>query len=395
MSWRALAGAWLLAAAVVPTALAADHRAPVFTPQERARILAHGPWPPATGRDPGNAHSGRREAIALGQHLFFDPRLSPDGRMSCASCHLPAKAFTDGRARSHGREPLDRNAPSLWNAVHERWWGWDGAADSLWSQAIRPLTDPRELASHPGHLRQLLSGDPELACRWRRAFAAPPPADDEALLVLTAKALGAFVGSLVSGRTTFDRFRDALSRGDTRAQARYPADAQRGLQLFVGRGRCHLCHAGPGFSNGEFADIGAGFFVRPGDVDTGRHGGIRALLSSRYNLLSEHANLRGDDALKTRHIALQHRNFGEFKVPSLRNVSLTAPYLHDGQIATLDGVVRHYAEINLERLHADGERILEPLHLSAGEHADLLAFLNSLADPQALAWQPARWPACR
>ena len=393
MSGRLRAGRLLVMAALAVAPMAGG--AVDFGPQERQRVLAHGPWPPPPARDPGNAHAGRADAIALGQQLFFDPRLSPDGRMACASCHVPAMAFADGRAQSHGREALDRNAPSLWNAVHERWWGWDGAADSLWSQAIRPLTDPRELASRPAHLRQLLAADGELACRWQRSFGAPPPADDEVLLVLTAKALGAFVGSLVSAPTTFDRFREALSRGDTRGQARYPADARRGLKLFVGRGKCHLCHAGPGFSNGEFADIGAGFFVRPGEVDSGRHGGIQALLSSRYNLLSAHADAPGDDAIKTRHVSLQHRNFGEFKVPSLRNVALTAPYLHDGKIATLAGMVRHYSDLNLDRLHADGERILEPLLLSPREQQDLLAFLRTLSDPSARAWRPARLPACR
>jgi cytochrome c peroxidase len=84
----------------------------------------------------------------------------------------------------------------------------------------------------------------------------------------------------------------------------------------------------------------------------------------------------------------QHRNFGEFKVPSLRNAALTAPYMHDGQLATLADVVNHYSELNLERLHADGERILEPLRLSAGERADLIAFLETLSDPRATAWQP-------
>lgn len=381
-----LAGLLSLAALAAP---------PILDDVERARVMAHGPWPPAAAADPGNTWSGRPETLALGRRLFFDTRLSPDGRLACASCHLPGQAFADGQARAHGRQPLDRHTPSLWNAVHGRWWGWDGAADSLWSQAIRPLTDPRELASHPAHLRTLLTGDAELACRWRRSFGAPPPHDDDALLAMTAKALGAFVGSLVSAPTPFDRFRDAVARGDTRAQARYPDDARRGLQLFVGRGNCHLCHAGPTFSNGEFADIGAGFFVRPGQVDSGRHGGIQAVLADRFNLLSPHADRPGDDAVKTRHVSLQHRNFGEFKVPSLRNVALTPPYLHDGRLATLADVVRHYSELDLDRLHADGERILQPLHLSAREQQDLLAFLNSLSDPGARRWQPRREAPCR
>jgi cytochrome c peroxidase len=391
VSLASAAGVAADGATKVPTS---DGR-PTFSAEERARILAHGPWPPPAASDPGNRFANRPDTIALGQRLFFDQALSPDGRLSCASCHLPGHAFADGRARSQGRVTLERNAPSLWNSVHERWWGWDGAADSLWSQAIRPLLDPRELASHPAHLRRLLQEQPELRCRWQRSFGMPLPADDADLLVLVAKALGAFVGTLVSQPTPFDQFRDALARQDVQAAARYPADAQRGLQLFIGRGRCQLCHAGPRFSHGEFGDIGAGFFVRPGVVDPGRHGGILALRASAYNLLSPHADAPGDAAVKTRHVQLQHRNFGEFKVPTLRNVALSGPYLHDGRLATLAEVVRHYSELDLNRLHADGERLLEPLRLNPGEQQDLLAFLRSLSDPAALRWQPKALPACR
>ena len=362
---------------------------PPWSAEETRRILSHGPWPPAPARDPGNAVAGQRAAAELGQRLFFDARLTMDRSMSCASCHLPALAFADGRPRSMGREALDRNAPSLWNAVHERWYGWDGAADSLWSQSLRALLDPREMATNPAQVQQVLSGDAELACRYRRAFARAPGGDPETVMVDAAKALGAFVGSLTSGRTAFDAFRDALARADRRAAARYPADAQRGLRLFIGRGQCSTCHVGALFSNGEFGDIGAPFFVRPGLVDPGRHGGIQALQASRYNLLSRFSDAAPTDptSLKTRHVQLQHRNFGEFKVPALRNVALTGPYLHDGQLATLDDVVRHYSELNLERLHADGDRILQPLKLSAGESADLVAFLRSLSDPRAEAWR--------
>lgn len=389
---RVVAGA---VAALVALAAAAASPGDGWSPTERDRILAHGPWPPPPAQDAGNAYAAQPQAVALGQRLFFDAGLSPDRRLACASCHLPHLAFTDGRARSHGRVPLERNAPSLWNGVHERWLGWDGAADSLWSQSLRPLLDARELAGNAPALRRHVQGSAELSCRWRAAFGQPPPADDDAMLVLAAKALGAFMGTLVSGATPFDRYRDALARGDAAAQARYPAAARRGLRLFVGRGRCHLCHAGPRFSHGEFGDIGAGYFVRPGEVDPGRHGGIQALQRSRFNLLSAHADAPGDAALKTRHVELQHRNFGEFKLPSLRNVALTAPYLHDGRLATLADVVRHYSELDLDRLHADGERILEPLHLSAREQADLVAFLRSLSDPGARRWSPRSLTRCR
>ena len=146
------------------------------------------------------------------------------------------------------------------------------------------------------------------------------------------------------------------------------------------------------FSNGEFGDTGLNFFVRPGEVDSGRHGGIAALRASPYNLLGRLSDAPPDAAVatKTRHLHAQHRNFGEFKVPSLRNVAITAPYMHDGQIASLEAVVLHYSELNLERLHADGERILEPLHLSDQEAKDLISFLASLTDPGARRWRRPR-----
>ena len=374
-----------------------------FTAQEREAIARHGPWPPPAIADPGNVLDGRPQAIALGLELFFDARLSPSGQVACASCHVPGQAFTDGRARSMGLEPVDRNAPSLWNAVGERWHGWGGASDSLWSQALKALLDPREMASGAAHVQQRLRQEPRYACRVARLRAELPvesplrETGDEADLVLAGQALAAFVATLHSPRSPFDRFRDALLRGDRRAAARYPLAAQRGLKLFVGRGQCMLCHGGPRFSNGEFADTGLPFFSRPGVVDPGRYAGIEALRASPYHLLSRWA-WTPDPAVatKTRHVHLQHRNFGEFKVPSLRHVAHTAPYMHDGQLATLADVLRHYSELNEERLHADGERLLRPTTLDAGEAADLEAFLRSLGDARAPAWRmPARLADCR
>ncbi len=368
---------------------------------ERAAILQHGPWPLPPAPDPGNALSGRPAAIALGQHLFADARLSADGALACASCHQPQRAFSDGRERALGRAddgrpnrlPLDRNTPTLLNTGQQRWWGWDGAFDSLWSQALHPLLHAREMAAAPPRIAKLLRTDATLACLWQQAHGTPPGDDAATLLVPLAKALGAYVATLHSARTPFDAFRDALARGDVLTAARYPLAAQRGLRLFIGRGQCSLCHSGPLFSNGEFADIGALFFTRPGVVDPGRHGGITALLASPHNLLGRFADdpgaLADDPATKTRHVLLQHRNFGEFKVPGLRDVARTAPYLHDGQKATLGAVLDHYANLSPDRLHADGQQILKPLHFSAGERADLLAFLHSLSQPTA-ATRPVR-----
>ncbi|MBL8331402.1 MAG: hypothetical protein JNJ71_21380 [Rubrivivax sp.] len=385
MAWVSVAAAQ---ASVAPTP------AIPWPAELRDAVLRHGPWPPPPASDAGNAMSGRPAAIALGQQLFFDARLSPSGRVACASCHVPALAFADGRPRSVGLQPVDRHAPSLWNAVHERWMGWGGAADSLWAQSLQALLDPREMAGHAAHVRQLIAGDATLACRFRAATGQEPGAlEPESAMVQAAKAIGAFVATLVSPRTPFDDFRDALAQQDAAAMARYPRDAQRGLQLFVGRGQCALCHGGPRFTNGEFADTGLPFFSRPGVVDAGRHAGIETLKASPYNRLSRWAE--GADATATRHVQLQPRNFGEFKVPGLRHVAQTGPYMHDGQLATLPDVLRHYSELNEERLHADGERILRPLKLSEGEMADLRAFLGTLSPDGGLRWQPVAMGACR
>ena len=351
-----------------------------FSADEVRAVLRHGPWPPAFVPDPSNRASGRMEAIALGERLFFDPRLSGDGRQSCASCHQPQRAWQDGRARAKGLAEVDRNTPSLLNVRAHRWFGWDGAGDSLWAQSIRPVLDPREMGGSPQATAALLRGDADLACRLRKALDVQPDAADEDLLVAAGKALAAFQETLLSGRSPFDDFRDALEANDRAAAARYAVAAQRGLRLFVGKGACNVCHLGPAFTNGEFHDAGIPFFVRDGGVDPGRHRGIQRLRESRFNLLGRHSDDRtGAAATKTKHVALEHRHFGEFRVPGLRNVARTAPYMHNGSLASLEEVVRHYAELNLDRLHADGESLLRPLRLTPGESADLVAFLESLS----------------
>jgi cytochrome c peroxidase len=364
-----------------------------FTPQEVRAILRHGPWPPAWKPDASNRVSGKPEAIALGEKLFFEPRLSAKGGVLCATCHVPYKGWQDGRARGMGHVEVDRNTQSLFDVRWNRWFGWDGAGDSLWAQSIRPLLDAREMGgSSAAHAAKFVREDAEFSCRYKRVFGAAPPADDEALLVDIGKALAAFQETLVSGRSAFDDFRDALARDDTAKAAAYPAAARRGLQIFVGKGNCNQCHVGPAFTNGEFHDVGIPHFIRRGEVDAGRHGGIQRLNASRFNLLGSYNDDRsGSAAIKTKHVAIDHRNYGEFKVPGLRNVAQTAPYMHSGRIPTLTEVVRHYSDLNIDRLHLDGEAILKPLKLSEQEVADLVAFLESLTEHKSAI--PERRPA--
>ena len=361
-------------------ALAQPMALPPLSDADIARVLTHGPWPVPWQPDPSNRVSGRADAIALGAALFGDPRLSQTGTIACTTCHQPSRAFTDGLPRATGLATVDRNTISVANARLQHWFGWDGAGDSLWAQSLRPMLAAGEMGSDMSRIAALVRSDDELRRRYRETFGSDPSTDDEAVAIDVAKALAAYQETLVTGRTSFDDFRDALARGDRVAAERYPAAARRGVAIFVGKGRCNICHIGPNFTNGEFHDVGVPFFAGPGRVDAGRYNGIRRVQASRYNLLGTFNDDRtASTSTGTRFVALEHRNFGEFRVPSLRNLVYTAPYMHNGSFASLRDVVKHYSEIDEDRLHADGERIIRPLHLSETEIEDVLAFLESLS----------------
>ena len=370
----------LIAAALAALPTSAAFAGEDFSAAELDRIAAHGPWPLPWTADPGNRVSGNAAAIRLGHDLFFDPRLSANRRVACASCHDPARGFQDGRRTGRGLVTGTRNTPGLLNVRHQRWFGWDGGHDNLWSASLRPVLDPREMGGKASRVARALRSKSTLDCHYAAAFGKRPDAGDPELLVNVAKAIAAWQETLVSPATPFDEFRAALARQDAQVAAAYPAAAQRGLRIFLGRGQCATCHAGPLFSNGEFGDIGMPFFIKPNGVDPGRQGGIKRLLANPYNLLGAYNDdPTRDNATGTKFLRPEHRNFGEFKVPSLRNLTLTAPYMHNGSLATLREVVKHYSELDEDRLHADGERILKPLHLSEAESADLVAFLESLS----------------
>jgi len=376
---------------------AAASETPHFSAEETARIVSLGPWPLPVVRDPSNRVSGNPVAIELGKQLFFDSRLSPIGYIACVTCHQPDRAWTDSRARGHGLADVDRNTQALFNLRTQRWFGWAGTSDSLWLASIRPMLDERELDSNPRHIVSVYRRDEELACRYREVFGvAPFQQKSETVIVNTGKALAAFVETLDSERTAFDAFRDAVARNDADAQALYPAAAQRGLQIFVGRGNCFMCHSGPNFSNGEFHNVGVRHFIAPGRADGGRFDGIEQVTVNRFNLLSRfNDDSTGANALPLKHLVLEPRHWGEFRTPSLRNVAVTAPYMHNGSVASLRDAVLHYSNLDESRLHADGEKILRPLRLSDGEIDDLVAFLETLSDRHGADRQrPTASPPC-
>jgi cytochrome c peroxidase len=349
MTAKAVVCCLLGALAALPRAAGAAPDAPSFTASEVRAILAHGPWPAPDPGDSGNRVSGKPEAIEFGERLFFDTRLSGSGKFACATCHVPERNWTDNRVRGAAAAEVDRNTPTLMNARLGQRFGWDGATDSLWSQSRRPILDPRELASSPRQAADLVRRDEQLACRYRHSFGAAPSAtDDEAVLADLSKALAAFVETLGSPSTPFDRFREALARGEPITSWIYSEAAQRWLRIFIGKGSCDSCHGGPNFTDGGLHDNGFSAVAAQGRADPGRD--------------------------------------GRFKVPTLRHLLLTAPYGHHGQFETIADVVQHYSE--------KGGAEVRPLKLTAAEQSDLVVFLESVST-MANPWRPDDGWRCR
>ncbi|HSB99531.1 MAG TPA: cytochrome c peroxidase, partial [Burkholderiaceae bacterium] len=299
--------------------------------------------------------------------------MSPVGYIACVTCHQPDRAFTDVKARAHGMADLPRNTPALANLTLQRWYGWGGGADSLWMASIRPILDSREFDGNGALVVRLFAREPGLAACYRRVFGVAPQRDPERTVVNVGKALAAYVETLVTARTPFDDFRDALARGDAQRMAAYPEAALRGLKLFIGRGGCVACHSGPNFSDGRFhagvapSDDTAAAVARSLE-DSGRLRDARDLKVSRFNLQGAHnddASRRNAEA--TRQLVVNRDLDGLFRTPSLRNVAVTAPYFHDGRTDSLHDALQH----------STGPAA-EPLRI--GEIDDLAAFLATLTD---------------
>ncbi|WP_299930463.1 cytochrome c peroxidase [uncultured Pelagimonas sp.] len=351
----------------------------LLAPDEIDQTLSFGPWPPITQNDPSNRVSGNAAAIALGATLFHDTALSVDHRFACSSCHNPTYSFAAPVKRAMGREKLARNSPSLMNLAGLRWYGWGGKSDNLWAASLHPIIHPVEMAQTADSWRERLANSAN-AAPYEALFGPLDLQTPQMVLVNTAKTLAAYQETLVTPKTAFDIFRDALERGDLKTAGTYPHSAQRGLQLFLTRGNCSFCHSGPRFSNNEFHDAGVAYFIDETTVDGGRYEGLRFLLSSPYTLAGDWSD---DDAKSgawaVRNVRQTHADFGAFRTPSLRGAAHTAPYMHDGSLPDFDAVVRHYNEINMERMHTDGEAVLAPLDLTEAEVSDLTGFLETLS----------------
>jgi cytochrome c peroxidase len=315
-----------------------------------------------------------RAKVELGRELFFDKRLSADGKVSCASCHDPNLAFTDGKRVSDGINGRrgKRNSPSLLNAMFNSAQFWDGRAATLEVQALQPLIDADEMGNRSlEEVVSRLQKIPEYTALFRQVFQTGVSLDG------IARALAAFERTLVSADSPFDRF----NAGDRGAMS---DAAKRGLLLYRTKARCNICHninqSFPFLTDQNFRNTGIAANNSAFDSITSK----AAMLTQEKpdsSLLRSLTSQDGGSELGRFVFTGNSLDIGAFRTPSLRNVELTAPYFHDGSAATLNDVIRYYVKGGNDHPLRDWE--LNALSLTSNEQDDLVEFLKSLTSYEA------------
>lgn len=348
-------------------------------------------------------------AAALGEALFFDARFSVNGELSCASCHRPDRYFTDGKARGEGVHRTGRNTPTVVGTAFQTWFYWDGRRDSLWSQALVPFEAPDEMGGSRVQVVRLVATDAEYRSAYEGVFGPLPASivdaglpehagplgtapmrnawyriskgvryDINQVYVNLGKALAAYQRSLAIPLSRFDLYVEALADEEKKPNRYLTREERAGLALWLDTEKTHCmrCHNGSRFTNDGFSNIGTGTFEGP-NLDFGRVFGIRAVMTDEFNCQGEFSDAQPEECL---HLEFLNRNAhvpleGAFKVPSLRNIANTAPYMHDGRFPDLAAVIEYYR--NPPAGAADHE--LVPLDLSDREARQLEAFLEALS----------------
>lgn len=328
--------------------------------------------------DPNNATLDDDAVAEFGQQLFFDRGLSnvvTDGGfvlatqgVACVQCHVPAAGFSDDRTArnvSFGLGWTARNSPTLLNVAFYEWWGWDGRADTLWGQAVHAYEAAGTMGGDRLRLTRALAA--RYPDRYQAVFheALPDvpfaPTSEEARRIYerSLKAWATYMSRLTSQDSPFDRF----AQGDDHALSE---GARRGLTLFFGKAGCVQCHRGPMFSDNQFHDLGIGQAgPNVANVDKGRFTGLEKLKALQFRRAAEVPAPTATDV-------------GRFRTKSLRNVSLTGPYMHAGQLETLKDVVWFYNRGGDRDGVGTPSVFLEPLGLTESEQSDLVLFLESL-----------------
>jgi cytochrome c peroxidase len=273
--------------------------------------------------------------VSLGKRLFYDKQLSRTEEVSCGSCHMADHAFADSKPLSIGVDGQHgkRNAPGLVNVAYGKSFFWDGGVPTLEQQAIGPITNPLEMDMKLEDVVARVSQDSSYVAAFEEAWSeAPTPGG-------VTRSIAAFERTIVGGDSRYDRYQ----RGDLGALS---DSEKRGMDIAMGeRGSCFHCHLEFNLTNDQFRNDN---------------------LYAKYDDIGR-AKVTGQAA-----------DVGKFKVPTLRNVAVTAPYMHDGSLATLEDVVEHYSSGGV--MNDNSDPLIQPLDLTAGEKADLVAFLGALTD---------------
>lgn len=410
-----------------PAPVASVERVPTLpsdlTDRERSLWIAFA-RPRVPGPVPSNAWSEDPAAARLGQALFFDPGLSGNGRISCSTCHDPARGWSDGQVLARGLAPGVRHTPSVVNAAYSPWLFWDGRSDSLWSQALAPIENPAEMGGSRVDVARYLGANAHLSRLYSAAFGAVPDCSDEArfppgakpgpidpanpfalpeatptdpavaawvamgtadreqvdqVFARVGKAIGAFERTLTSGESTFDRIGRQLA-GDPLPES-IPRELLHGWRLFVGRAGCVSCHFGSNFTDGQFHNLGLPALA-PGLLDEARTDGIRRVRVSPWNGRGRNSDARDwASNQKLLYLSSSEHLLGAYKTPSLRDLVRTAPYGHDGRFPALGDVLDFYSDLPGEPAIGHREETLAPLDLDAEEKQALLTLLEALTGP--------------
>jgi len=365
------------------------------------------PLPP----DTSNSVADHPLAAQFGYQLYFDPRLSANGKISCATCHQAELFFSDGLKVAVGAMKGTRNSMSLIGAAYSPWQFWDGRKDSLWSQALSPLENSLEHAGSRMQYAHLISQDqhyydiyeklfgslPNFSDRtrfppaagpvskkaWNDAWQSMSVKDQETVtkvFVNIGKSINAYERLLLPGPSRFDVYANAIINNDITAMSTLNRNEVTGLKLFIGKAQCINCHNGPLFTNNEFHNTG--ILSSPGQLPSmGRAAGVKKVRNDTLNCLGTFSDTSNGDCAELRFTRIGDELIGAHKVPSLRNVAKTNPYMHAGQLEDLAAVIDHY---NRAPVAMVGHNEIKPLNLNAFEIQQLEAFLQTLTGPPSI-----------
>lgn len=337
-------------------------------------LTALEPLPP----DPSNRWADDPRAAELGHRLFFDPRLSSDGRVACATCHDPRKDFQDGTPLAQGVGRTDRRTMPIAATAYSPFLFWDGRKDSQWAQALGPLESPVEHGGNRAQYAQVIAK--HYRADYEAVFGSLPDLRGSdgitQVFVNIGKAIAAYERRIQYGPSRFDHFVAGWKERGAPPMDVLSKEEMAGFALFVGKANCTQCHNGPLLTNNEFHNTGV---PQRSELpqDRGRFPAVAAVKSDEFNCRSRWSDAKPTECAELEFLApASHALERSFKVPSLRNVAERAPYMHAGQFATLAEVLEHY---NRAPAAPAGHTELKPLGLSSPELRQLEAFLRSLS----------------